>query len=263
MVVGYTIGIGALPTISIHQITISKSQLDQAPEEERLTYLMAGNLANDLLILQKLLIMSSHTAATMGVPHSTPVNGSTLLLLKLLAGRLYEGWNWLRGVSTKNVRIHFSKNKEGDAFTCYRQITDYFTRDNIIDTLRQKVGFHSDVDAMRAGYLLLAREDVTEYISEQRGNSFYGSADIALIGTICHLTGTDDVSAGLGRVADELAHVADLFGDLAVQVAMYFCIDLLDINAKGQLENVIEMEVPLLEDLRLPYFTDSKPTQGG
>jgi hypothetical protein len=242
---------------------IPKEKLDQAPEEERLTYLMAGNLANDLLILQKLLIMSSRSAADMGEPHSTPINGSTLLLAKLLAGRLYEGWNWLRGVSTKNVRIHFAQDKDGEAFCCYRQITDYFGRDNIIEALRQKVGFHADVEAMRSGYALLVYEPVTEYLSDQRGNSFFASADTALIGTVCHLARTDDVVVGLGRVADELAHVASLFGDLCNQIAMYFCIDLLDVDAQDQLENFIELDVPLLDDLRLPFFTDSKPPNAG
>lgn len=252
-----------MPSIKVHTITIPKEKLDQAPEEERLTYLMAGNLANDLLILQKLLIMSSRTAADMGEPHSTPVNGSTLLLVKLLAGRLYEGWNWLRGASTKNVRIHFARDKSGAAFACYRQISQYFGRENIIEALRQKVGFHADVDAMRAGYELLAGEPVTEYISNQRGNSFFASADSALIGALCHVADTDDVAAGLGRVADELAHVASLFGDLCVQIAMYFCIDLLDIDAEDQLENAVELDVPLLDDLRLPYFSDSKPPKAG
>ena len=248
-----------MPTITVHSITIPKDKLDQAPENVRLTYLMAGNLANDLLILQKLLIMSINTASAMGAPHSTPVNGSTILLIKLLGGRLYEGWNWLRGASTKEVMEHFAKDKASAAWLCYSKIKSYFNGDNIINTLRQKVGFHADPDAMKSGYALLAAEPVTELLSEQRGNSFYSSADLALIGALCHLAGTKNVAVGLGRVADDISNVSNLFGDLVVQIAMYFCIDVLDIDAQSQLDNGTQIEVPALEELRLPFFSDGRP----
>lgn len=247
-----------MPRITVHPITISKEKLDEAPEEERLTYLMAGNLANDLLTLQKLLVISSNTAAEMGEAHSTPVNGSTLLIVKLLAGRLYEGWNWLRGPSTTHIKKLFAQDKSCPAWICYREITGYFGRENIIEKLRQKVGFHADAHAMQEGYALLGAQPVTEFVSEQRGNSFYGSADMALIGALCHLAGTNDVAVALGRVADEISHVSGLFGDLVVQIAMHFCIDVLDIDAQGQLNKVIEIDVPALGDLRLPYFSDGK-----
>lgn len=70
-----------MPVVKVHPITIPKDKLDRAAEEERLTYLMAGNLANDLQILQKLLVISIHTAVEMGHPHSEAANGSTMLRL--------------------------------------------------------------------------------------------------------------------------------------------------------------------------------------
>lgn len=161
-----------MPTITVHQITIAKEVLDKVPEEERLTYLMAGNLANDLLTLQKLLIISPNTAVKMGEPQSAPVNGATLLIVKLLSGRLYEAWNWLRGRSTIHVRKYLAQDRTSPAWTGYRSIVSYFNRDNIIEKLRQKVGFHADLNAMREGYALLATRPITEFLSEQRSNSF-------------------------------------------------------------------------------------------
>lgn len=247
-----------MPVIAIHTITIPKEKFDEAPEEERLTYLMAGNLANDVLILQKLLIISSNTAIKLGDLHRPPVNGSTLLIIKLLAGRLYEGWNWLRGPSTNHIKKRFAQDKAGAAWTCYRSITGYFGRDNIIQTLRQKVGFHADAEAMQAGYALLGAQPMTEILSEQRGNSFYGSSDVTLIGTLCTLAKTDDVEVALTRIADEIAEVCNLFGDLVLEIAARFCIEVLDIEAQAQLDQSVELEVPALADLRLPYFTDGQ-----
>jgi hypothetical protein len=44
--------------INIYPITYSKAQLDAVPEDERLFYLMAGQLANDLNWLSNILMFS-------------------------------------------------------------------------------------------------------------------------------------------------------------------------------------------------------------
>ena len=251
-----------MPVVKVHPITIPKDKLDGAPDEDRLTYLMAGNLANDLQILQKLMIVSIQTAAEMGHPHSEAANGSSMLLVKLLAGRLYEGWNWLRSPANSHLFKAFAQDKSSDAWTCYREITGYFGRDNLINALRQKIGFHSDVDTMRQGYQLLADQPMIELLSDQRGNTFYASADIAALGALCHLADTDDVAVALGRIADEVGRVAGLFGDLVVQIAMRFCIDILDIDAEDQLKNAIEIDAPRLDALRMPFFSDGRPEDG-
>jgi len=248
-----------VPKIQVHPVTIPKDKLDAAPEEERLTYLMAGNLANDLHILQKLLIVSINTAHDMGEPHGLPANGMSMLLVKLLAGRLYEGWNWLRSGANSHLGMRLALDKTSEAWACYREITGYFGRDNLINALRQKIGFHSDVETMRQGYLLLAEQQMTELIAEQRGNTFYGSADITSLGALCHLVKEDDVARALGTIADEVARVANLFGDLVVHIAVQFCMDVLDIDAKKQLEQVLEIDAPRLDELRFPFFADGMP----
>jgi hypothetical protein len=74
------------------RIRLTKGQLDKIPRNERVFYFMAGQLANEINILTKLVWfgMNQERAAAKGVPQEAALS-QTLLLIKILAGKLYEG----------------------------------------------------------------------------------------------------------------------------------------------------------------------------
>lgn len=78
-------------------LTLTKSQLDQIPDDERLFYFMAGQLHNDINILSKLLIAVSKEMKLVfnEPPKRSGASAQVLLLFKLTAGRLYEGYKMI------------------------------------------------------------------------------------------------------------------------------------------------------------------------
>lgn len=118
--------------VEIHPLRITKGQLDAAPDDERLTYLMAGNLANDVHILQKLLIASSHTARAMGHLRSPRQRD-------LPAPREAASRPPLRGLELAAERCQQPPPSSPGAGQDERGVAElrgYFGRDNLVDTQR-------------------------------------------------------------------------------------------------------------------------------
>ena len=70
-------------------LTLTKTQLDQIPPDERLFYFMAGQLHNDINILTKLLTAAINEVKLVDkeLPKRSAAIAQVLLLLKLTAGK--------------------------------------------------------------------------------------------------------------------------------------------------------------------------------
>jgi hypothetical protein len=77
--------------MDIYPIRFSKALLNKVPEDERTLHLMAGQLANDLNILSKLIIILLNPVSGHEIIRNANTTSATLLI-KFLAGRLNEGW---------------------------------------------------------------------------------------------------------------------------------------------------------------------------
>jgi hypothetical protein len=79
-------------------LMLTKAQLDQIPADERLFYFLAGQLHNDINILTNLLIAASNELKIVDKepPKRSGAVAQVLLLLKLTAGRLYEGHKMIK-----------------------------------------------------------------------------------------------------------------------------------------------------------------------
>src|ERR1043165_7751474 len=83
--------------MQIKVATLSKAKLDAIPEAERAFYVHIGHLRNELTILNRLLLWINNN------PYDNLVQGSVnlgqgLTITKLLAGKLWEGWELLNKV---------------------------------------------------------------------------------------------------------------------------------------------------------------------
>ena len=79
-------------TISFHTLKFSKNDLLAAPRDERLFYLMAGSLANDLQMLMKTVavILEGGPQERHQIANQTD-SAYSLLFLRIIARKLHEG----------------------------------------------------------------------------------------------------------------------------------------------------------------------------
>jgi hypothetical protein len=158
--------------MDIYPIRFSKALLNKVPEDERTFHLMAGQLANDLNILSKLIIMLLNHASEQELLRRANTT-SAILLIKLLAGRLNEGWELM-------CRQFFpSKQSDGkrqsDHVSIYdRYVVDfddyakaqldniqrYFGKKNIVRTIRNRASFHADPTVLKKGYAEFTDDEI-------------------------------------------------------------------------------------------------------
>lgn len=127
--------------MELYPVRYPKALLDAAPEDERTFHLMVGQLANDLNIMTKLLIYSMNPVSDeLSTQASTAI---TMLMIKQLAGRLYEGWKTIKSQFSP-LHKKYETGMSAEAKQCLDELKKYFGPNNLVNKIRNKSGFHSD-----------------------------------------------------------------------------------------------------------------------
>ncbi len=132
---------------TIHELRLSKKQLDRIPDAERLFYFMAGQLSNDVNILTKFLTFSINEAksAVGEPPKRSAAIAQVILVLKFLAGRLYEGHKMINETfSAKKFRKKYAAEMTPVTIASLDDINKYFGPASLIQRIRRKFAFHMD-----------------------------------------------------------------------------------------------------------------------
>jgi hypothetical protein len=123
----------------IHALSFTKAQLDLIPTDERLFYFMAGQILNDINILTKILIFAVNelTLSSTEGPERSAAKAQVVLILKLLAGRLYEGHKTISSTfSAKGFYKKYAADMSSDSVTELHKINKYFGSKNAIQRIR-------------------------------------------------------------------------------------------------------------------------------
>ena len=119
------------------KLEIPKSKLLSIPKKERVFFVQAGNLLNDLSMLQKLTLFTTNTKTTNKTVR-TAQNLQALCLIRIQAGKLDEGWhfldkNYFGAKLSKNYDRMLSQSEK----QCLDNIKKYFnSKRNLISLAR-------------------------------------------------------------------------------------------------------------------------------
>ena len=248
-------------TMKLFPIRYTKADLAHVPEEEHLTFVMVCQLGNDITILKKLLQFASNFQVEVEVIHHGHV-ATANLLVRLLAGRLYEGWNTYQARLTR-LWPQYEMDLPEDAKKAWTETKAYFSRENLIKRMRNKVGFHADPIVARAGYMALpADEALVDYLAEQQTNMLYYSAELPTAVAMAHLTGAPDFGTGLGLVYDEVIEVASRFDAVINGFAEIFIQRHIVANKAPEINPIVIEGLPRIGQVSLGFFVDV-PNKGG
>lgn len=121
----------------ILHIPITKAHLAQIPLNERVFYFLASQLANDLNALTKLLWFAFNGYRTTDGLIQNAALSQVMLIIKLLAGKLYEGHKLIAKMYS-GTKLHqkYQTMLNADGRAALQQINSYFGRKNIIKQIR-------------------------------------------------------------------------------------------------------------------------------
>ena len=246
-------------------LTLTKAQLDQIPADERLFYFMAGQLHNDINILTKLLTAAINEVELVGrePPKRSAALAQVLLLLKLTAGRLYEGHKMIRETfSAKGFLKKYKAEMSSATFVSLDTLNRYFGSKSAIQRIRTKFAFHLDAKSIAAAYANAPPEFTSvEYLSKRYPghNLFHTSETLSLIAIVGD--GLENWQDTIGQIVGEITATCltvgtFLMGFIGIIFNKHLGLTMEHLEAAA----ITITDDPSIDDVRLPFFC--LPPQG-
>lgn len=237
-------------------LEVLKADLDSLPEEEAVFLTVMLHLTNEINFLQKAALASKPDSRLPDPIEDSAQNSQILFFLKLLAGKLYEGW---RTLEKAYFRAGLSRNYDNRlpeiSKKALSDLKTYFGKsDNLIEDVRNKYGFHTDVRRVSESLRSLPKSEPLRVVAPSSlGNIFAQFAEA--------LTNLSVVRAVQGVSLEEATK--RLMTEVLLTVPMYF-----QNFAHGFAEVALgqcqvhrtkhEIEVKELDSVYLPYFLEKK-----
>jgi hypothetical protein len=241
--------------MELSPVTFSKGLLDAASEDERMFHVMAGQLANDLNILTKLMAMAM--AMDPVGKHVVLIRANStlvVLMIRLIAGRLNEGWELIRR-SFLPLHKKYESDLTPEAMRCLEELKKYFRKENLINKMRKKIAFHADGNTVREGYRAFSHDDTfVDYHSPFHGNCLYYSAEKIGGSAMLQLAGSrDDPQKAVNQIVDEINLISKLFGDFILDFMKVFMVRYVA-HAIAEIDQITIADGPPLDTVTIPFF---------
>lgn len=250
--------------MQIHHISLSRSQLDKVPVDERRLLILLAHAANELNVLVKLFHYAAGSVAENAPPHLEQAHNTQALVLgRTLTGKIYEWWMLMQAAffGSKLSQV-YEPLFEPEPRSALEALKRYFGKDNIISRVRNKFAFHYSLDQVDAGYAAVTDGDpLDSYIAKHNANTLYAFAETVTGRAMLDAINPKDHKAAFGQMIDETSRAVSQIADVTGQI-MGLCFsrhiggNFYDLGA-----NVIEVSgAPDSQTVAIPYFIE---IQGG
>jgi len=239
----------------VFKAVISKDQLTSVTEQERVFFLSIGHFANEVNVLQKMLLWSSDFDAQPDAVLKANIT-SALVFLRLLAGKLKEGHNLLSkyyfGARLSHSYDALLSKVAYDALAFLKQ---YFSKKNDVDHIRNNYAFH--YSPLKANAELMdVPDDLELFVAEDYGNTLYYAQEVLANRALFRSLGDEDLQKSFSKLIEEVLEVAKYFSVFTtgfMEALLNQHAELLD----GVAQPVELGTLPCLLDVQIPWFTDN------
>ena len=256
-------------TVKIYRVPISGTELSSIPEDERVFFIQAARLANDLSFLHKLLYFASGKSEV--EEEQRGLFTQHIFVVRILAGTLFEGWdvfrksffNKLEPENESSIAKRYEPLLKESVKSDLQELKQYFNRNNnnnIIKKIRNQFAYHYDKNKIREELSSVRSESHYDiYLAKAHGNSLYGIAQEitgqALFGLIKDIEKVDNNKKAYERLLSDILSVSEKFLHVIGN-----CLRLIVERHLGQeFENAKAIDVgepAKLGDIRLPFFVE-------
>lgn len=247
--------------VILHTLQYSKADLDKIPANDRTFFFMATGLANDIQMLNKALAVivdngdwDSSTIIRQGN------SAFGMLILRMLAGRLREGWKLISKFS-KTLKSDYENEMSDEERAALQELRSYFNQGKgktpLIVAVRDNVAYHSLSEAFEAAYSSLnAENELGDYLHQKIGNTLYYTTELLQYETLKNLSGVDDHEVALQKLLRDTQQQTSHFNSAIYGFAVVFFERYIPLALKKLRYDAETIRVPRFEDLRLEYFSE-------
>jgi hypothetical protein len=245
--------------IQIIRIPVPKERLRALSKDERVLLLLLGYAANQIMMMEKLLIFSANKEPTELVQHQ--VTGvQTQMILRLTIGVLNEAWQVIATrFNQKSLNVEYRPLLDEKGQKALLELKQQFGSSNLLNRIRTHYAFHhpesDDVErAFDAAINNSGLDDDWNFYLPQHGfNSMFLISDIVIVHGIFEELGENDWEAGQQKIMDEVTKAADNINEFAK--AFTAAVWRKHFGQEMVSDKVVEIhDAPNVEEVVLPFF---------
>lgn len=245
--------------MKIFKIRLDRDEILKIPECERQVFLTIAHIQNEISILLRSVLWSSDLSSS----NEAVVQGQVsinLFFIKLLVGKLFEGWDFLKKsfFTCKALADDFSKFASPEQLASFDTLKKYFSKENLVYKVRNGYAFHyshRELDNALKGI-----PDELDLYVEEKGNcnTLYYFAEILANSAVLNLINPSDNADALKHLEEEALNIARCFVKFG-QAYMSFVIKRHSPQIWKEAAKPVEFEKLLVfSEMHLPWFTDSR-----
>jgi hypothetical protein len=244
--------------MKIYKGKLNKAKLLQISEAERKLFIAIAHLQNEIRFSLYGVVWSHDFSSN----NDAVVQGQISLnffYLKILAGKLHEGWQLLQKYyfTNKVLSTDFSANGSKEAVDLLKSLGKYFGRTNLISEIRNNLSFHYSPDDLD-NQLENLPEDLELYIAKENdANTLYYFAEaLANRGVLAKLNYDDNFNP-FEAIYSELITIAKKFNKFNMLYMKYLIRKYSPEIWDGAAEEIELKGLVKFLDVRIPLFTDT------
>jgi hypothetical protein len=240
----------------LYVVPVTKAKLDSIPEDVRVLFVHVGHLRNELMTLQKLMLVTQRYATTNEILISMRTYQS-LMLTRLLAGKLREGWELLnRSYFGAKLSLNYEQRLHETGQEAISALKKYFGQKELMHGVRNNFSFHYSPEQIKSTLADLDEPGLKIYLSsEQVGNTFFQFSETIV--NIAMLEGIQkgDYVAAMKKLMDQVLSVAlDFVKFCDAWITLVLQEFFPEINSLDKLEKVTLSDLPKIEDIGFGFF---------
>ncbi len=245
--------------IDLISIRVTKEQFDRIPEEEKLLFVKSSLFADEINILLKLITFSNKNYKDN--IYLAAQNNQTLFLIKLLAGKLREGWDMLdTDFWRSKLSLEYDKYLKPEGKDKLDRLKRYFqdrSDKNPISLIRKKYAFHYDSEYIREQLKNVSVDESLEiYLGKHPYDTFFCLSHLIINHSIFEKVAKGDPWKALNIIFKDIIDVAMLFIHVIFEILTIIRKKYPDVFTEAARERLDE--VANVNDIFIPYFIEGE-----
>jgi hypothetical protein len=248
--------------LKIARLALPKEQLQKLTAGERSLFLLLGYASHQINTLWKLVVVATNEG-TKDLVEKKVSAAQAQIFVRLLIGIMREA---LKLIEKRFLGSMLGKEYvpllSPQATEALNRLKKRFSASDKFVVIRDGFAFHHPtLDDMEAAFQLAVKSDGDDtdwcmYLNDALLNTFFFASDFVLVHGMTNAMGETDVNEAHRKLLGDIAHIANDLSTFAFGFA-----EAIFIKYFGELTatRVTEIEnAPNIEDLRLPWFVETK-----
>jgi hypothetical protein len=257
-------------SLTVYRFNLTKEKLAALTRAERRLLLLLGHAANEINVLSKLILMSGQSQPATKMEDYV-IAGQTLILMRLLMGKLHEAWELFtkRFQKDRELSRQYLRLLEPEATAALQNLKQHFGKGSTLTQVRKNFAFHyaDEGDLIETSFQDLPTSDIWDfYVSNIVANTFYYASELVVTNGVLALANVDGDNDEQRRHLRDQARfhrVCDLVIKVSDQLTVLFrgcIIAILQTNFGNEIKrkSIKLTGVPRLTTVTIPFFVDER-----